>query len=129
MTKAQERKLEVAEMRTLRRMCGVTRKDRIRNDDIRGTVKVVEVSKKIAEVWSVCHACGREEDHVCRKVMDMEEEEEEEEEEARRRRRRKRKKGGGGGEGQRFGWKDNIANDMREKGLIEQDTQTEDGEG
>lgn len=36
--KAQERKLEVADMRIMRWMCGVTRKDRIRNDYIRGAV-------------------------------------------------------------------------------------------
>ena len=34
-------------MRMLRGMCGATRRDRIRNEYIRGTVKVVEVSKKI----------------------------------------------------------------------------------
>ena len=33
-------------------MCGVTRRNRIRNNYIEGTVKVVEVSKKIAVVWS-----------------------------------------------------------------------------
>ena len=31
---------------------GVTRRNRIRNNYIKGTVKVVEVSKKIAVVWS-----------------------------------------------------------------------------
>ena len=38
--KAQERKLEVAEIRMLRWMCGVTRLDKIRNERIRGTTKV-----------------------------------------------------------------------------------------
>ena len=37
--KAQERKLEVAEMRMLRWMCGVTRRDKIRNDYIEGQSK------------------------------------------------------------------------------------------
>ena len=41
-TKAQERKLEVAEMRMLRWMCGLTRRDRVRNERIRETVKVVQ---------------------------------------------------------------------------------------
>ena len=103
--KAQERKLEVAEMRMLRWMGGVTRRDRIRNDYIRGTVKVVEVSKKIQQKrlqW-YGHVMRREDDHACRRVMDMEVE---------GRRRRGRPK---------FRWKDNIANDMREKGLREQD--------
>ncbi len=47
--KAQERKLEVAEMRMLRWMCGVTRLDKIRNERIRGTTKVGEITKKIQE--------------------------------------------------------------------------------
>ncbi len=44
--KAQDRKLEVAEMRMLRWMCGVTRLDKIRNERIRGTTKVGEITKK-----------------------------------------------------------------------------------
>ena len=46
-TKAQEKKLDVAEMRMLRWMCGVTKLDRIRNERIRGTKKVGEISKKV----------------------------------------------------------------------------------
>ena len=38
--KAQGNKLEVAEMRMLRWMCGVTKLDKIRNERIRGTTKV-----------------------------------------------------------------------------------------
>ena len=38
--KAQENKLDVAEMKMLRRMSGVTKLDRIRNERIRGTMKV-----------------------------------------------------------------------------------------
>ena len=33
-------------------MCGVTRRNRIRNNYIKGTVKIVEVLKKIVVVWS-----------------------------------------------------------------------------
>nr|XP_027231092.1 uncharacterized protein LOC113822750 [Penaeus vannamei] len=44
-----EKKVNVAEMRMLRWMCGVTRKDKIRNDYIKGTVKVTEVSAKMQE--------------------------------------------------------------------------------
>ena len=47
--KAQEKKLDVAEMRMLRWMSGVTKLDRIRNERIRGTTKVVEISKKVQE--------------------------------------------------------------------------------
>ena len=38
--KAQEKKLDVVEMRMLRWMSGVTKLDRIRNERIRGTTKV-----------------------------------------------------------------------------------------
>ena len=44
--KSNERKMEVAEMKMLRWMSGVARKDRIENEKIRGTVKVTRVSKK-----------------------------------------------------------------------------------
>ena len=47
--KAQENKLEVAEMRMLRWMCGVTKLDKIRNERIRGTTKVGEITKKVQE--------------------------------------------------------------------------------
>ena len=43
--KAQERKLEVAEMRMLRCICGVTKLDNIRNERIRATTKVGEITK------------------------------------------------------------------------------------
>ncbi len=47
--KAQEKKLDVAEMRMLRWMSGVTKLDRIRNERIRGTTTVGEISKKVQE--------------------------------------------------------------------------------
>ena len=47
--KAQERKLDVAEMMMLRWMSGGTKLDRIRNERIRGTTKVGEISKKVQE--------------------------------------------------------------------------------
>ena len=47
--KAQEKKLVVAEIRMLTWMSGVTKLDRIRNDRIRGTTKVGEISKKVQE--------------------------------------------------------------------------------
>ena len=49
MKKAQEKKLDVAEMRMLTWMSGVTKLDRIRNEGIRGTTKVGERSKKVQE--------------------------------------------------------------------------------
>ena len=47
--KAHEKKLDVAEMRMLRWMSGVTKMDRIRNERIRGTTKVGEIAKKVQE--------------------------------------------------------------------------------
>ena len=48
-TRGQEARLEVNEMRMLWWMCGVTRRDKIRNEHIRGTTRVVQASKKITE--------------------------------------------------------------------------------
>ncbi|XP_068238578.1 uncharacterized protein [Palaemon carinicauda] len=47
--KTEEKKLDVAEMRMLRWMCEVTRRDKIWNEVIRGTIGVREVSGKIQE--------------------------------------------------------------------------------
>ena len=105
--KEQERRMEVSEMRMLRWMCGVTRSDKIRNEWIRGTVKVVEVSKKAQErrlKW-FGHVMRREDEYVGKRVMNMKVE-------------------GGRGRGRpKFRWKDRISSDMREKGLREQDIQ------
>ena len=70
-TKRQESRIEVNEMRMLRWMCGVTRKDKIRNEHIRGTTKVVQASIKITErrlKW-YGHVMRMEEGHVVRRVM------------------------------------------------------------
>ena len=67
--KAQENKLEVAEMRMLRWMCGVTKLDKIRNERIRlrGTTKVGEITKKVQERRLI-----REEHYVERRaIMEM----------------------------------------------------------
>ena len=47
--KAQEKDMAVAEMRMLRWMCGVTKKDKIRSGLIRETVKVADISLKMQE--------------------------------------------------------------------------------
>ena len=47
--KAQEKKLDVAEMRMLRWMSGATMMVRIRNEIIGGTTKVGEIAKKVQE--------------------------------------------------------------------------------
>ncbi|XP_037782014.1 uncharacterized protein LOC119578515 [Penaeus monodon] len=47
--KVEERKLDVAEMKMLRWMVGVTKIDCIRNNYIRGSLKVTEISKNVQE--------------------------------------------------------------------------------
>ena len=99
-TKAQERKLEVAEMRMLRWMCGLTRKDRVRNERIRETVKVGPMGKKIQESrlrW-FGHVERRDWSYVGKKVQDMSIE---------RRRKRCRPK---------LRWRGKVEEDLREKG-------------
>ena len=96
-----ERKLDVAEMRMLRWMCGVTRRDRIRNEVIRGTTKVREISDKMQESrlrW-YGHVMRRDGQYVGRRVMEMD---------IQGRRRRGRPK-------QR--WRDRVEEDLRSKGL------------
>ena len=103
MKRAQERRMEVAEMRMLRWMCGVTRRDRIKNDLIRGTTKVTEVSKKLQErrlQW-FGHVMRREDEFPCKRVMNMEVP-------GTRRRGRPRMR-----------WRDSVNRDMREKEVNE----------
>lgn len=107
MRKAEEKKMDVAEMRMLRWMSGVTREDRIRNDYIRGSTKVVEISKKMQEGrlrW-YGHLLRRDEDHAGRHTMGMEVQ-------GRRRRGRPRKR-----------WKDCVRKDLHEKGIDEVEAQ------
>ena len=69
-TKRQEKRIEVTEMMMLRWMCGVTRKDKIRNEHIRGT-RVAQASKKITErilIW-YGHVMRRDGEHILRKVL------------------------------------------------------------
>ena len=99
--KTEEKKLDVAEMRMLRWMCGVTRKDKIRNEVIRGTTKVRKISDKIQESrlrW-YGHVMRRDEQYVGRRVMEMD---------IRGRRRRGRPK---------RRWMDCVKDDLRSKGL------------
>ncbi|XP_066953239.1 uncharacterized protein [Macrobrachium rosenbergii] len=72
--RVQEKKLIMEEMQMLRWMCGVTKMDRIKNERIRGTTKVVELSKKAQErrlQWHG-HVMRRDESYVGRRVMQME---------------------------------------------------------
>ena len=54
-----EQKLHVAEMKMLRMMCGVTRRDRLKNEYVRASVNVDSVMDKLAQsrktegVWTI----------------------------------------------------------------------------
>ena len=99
--KTEERKLDVAEMKMLRRMSGVAMMDRVRNEYIRGSLKVTDISKKIQEArlrW-YGHIMRREKGHLARDVLEMEVQ-------GRRGRGRPRTR-----------WKDRITADLAEKQL------------
>ena len=73
-TKKQVKEMEVAEIKMLRFAMGVTRKDKIRNKYIRGTIKVEWLGMKIREGrlrWYV-HVMWRDQEYVGRKMMEME---------------------------------------------------------
>ena len=64
---------EVYEMRMLKWMCGVTRRDKIRNEHIRVTTIVVQASKKITEKrlkW-YGHVSRMKEEHIVRIMLDV----------------------------------------------------------
>ena len=66
-------RLEANEMRMLRWMRGVTRRDRIRNEHIRGTTRVVQASKKFTEKrleW-YGHVRRLTEEHTVRRMLDV----------------------------------------------------------
>ena len=94
-------------MRMLRWMSGVTKLDRIRNEGIRGTTKVREISKKVHESrlkW-YGHVLRREDEYVGKRVMGMEVP-------GKRRRGRPKRR-----------WLDSIRNDLSEKELSGEDAQ------
>ena len=73
-TKKQVDEMEVAEMKMLRFPMGVTRKDKIRNEYITGTVKVERLRKKMREGrlrWYE-HVMRSDQEYVRRRVMEME---------------------------------------------------------
>ena len=101
--KAQEKKLEVAEMRMLRWMCGVMKLNKIRNERIRGTTKVGEITKKLHErrlMWCG-HVMRREEHYVGRRVTVMKVGLQ-----GRRKRGRPKRR-----------WLDKVTDEIKEKGL------------
>ena len=73
-TKKQVEEMEVAEMKMLRFAMGVTRKDKIRNEYIRSTVKVERLGMKMREDrlrWHG-HVMRRDQEYVGRRMMEME---------------------------------------------------------
>ena len=73
-TKKQVEEMEVAEMKMLRFAMGVTRKDKIRNEYIRSTVKIERLGMKMREGrlrWYE-YVMRRDQEHVGRKMMEME---------------------------------------------------------
>ena len=73
-TKKQVEQMEVAEMKMLRFTMGVTRKDKIRNEHIRSTVKVERLGMKMREGrlrW-YGHVMRRDIEYIGRKMMEME---------------------------------------------------------
>ena len=72
-TKKQVEDMEVAEMKMLKFAMGVMRKDKIRNEYIRGTVKVKRLEMKMKEGrlrW-YGHVMRRDQEYVGRKMMEM----------------------------------------------------------
>ena len=73
-TKKQVEEMEVAEMKMLRFAMGVTRKDKIRNEYIRSTVKIERLEMKMREGrlrW-YGHVIRRDQEYVARRVIEME---------------------------------------------------------
>ena len=74
LTKKQVKDMEVAEMKMLRFAMEVTRKDKIRNEYIRSTVKVERLGMKMREGrlrW-YGHVMRRDQEYVGRKIIEME---------------------------------------------------------
>ena len=73
-TKKQVEEMKVAEIKMLRFAMGVTRKDKIKNEYIRSTVKVERSGMKMREGrlrWYE-HVLSRDQEYVGRKMMQME---------------------------------------------------------
>ena len=98
LNKSMVKKMDVAEMKMLRWEIGLTRREKIRNEVVRGKLRVREVSEKAKENrlrW-YGHVRRREESYVGRRVVEMEIPE-------KRRRGRPARR-----------WMDNITEDMKE---------------
>ena len=73
MTEKQVKKMEVAELKMVRWALGVTREDKIRNEYVRGTVKIAKLGDKLWSTrlcWYV-HVKRREDGYVGKRMMEM----------------------------------------------------------
>ncbi|XGW04079.1 hypothetical protein V3C99_015317 [Haemonchus contortus] len=73
-SKSHERQLYSVEMRMLRRACGWTRLDRIRNEDVRTVMQIAPAQLKMREQRSrwLGHVLRRPQSHPIRKAMEFE---------------------------------------------------------
>ena len=72
-TERQVGKMKVAELKMVRWTLGVTRKDKIRNEYVRGTAKIAKLGDKLrnARLRWYGHVKRREEDYVGKRMMEM----------------------------------------------------------
>ena len=97
-TKTQERKMQVAEIKILRWSLGITRKNRIRNEEIQRIVEVGDITEKIQESrlrW-LGHVVRRNDEYVGKRIRRMHV--------GRKKRDRLRRR-----------WEDRIKEDMKER--------------
>ena len=72
-TERQMGKMEVAELKIVRWALGVTRKNKIRNEYVRGTAKIAKLGDKLRNArlrWDG-HVKRREEDYVGKRMLEM----------------------------------------------------------
>ena len=72
-TERQMGKMELTELKMVRWTLGVTRKDKIRNEYVRGTAKIAKLADKLwtARLRWYGHVKRREEDYVGKRTMEM----------------------------------------------------------
>ena len=72
-TERQVGKMEVAELKMVRWALGVTRKDKIRNEYVRGTAKIAKLGNKLwnAKLRWYGHVKRREDEYVGKRMMEM----------------------------------------------------------
>ncbi|EYC46334.1 hypothetical protein Y032_0401g787 [Ancylostoma ceylanicum] len=109
-SKTHERMLNTAEMRMLRWACGLTRRDKVRNEDIRALMQTAPIQQKLRAQrlrW-FGHVMRRSPLHPTRQAMDMEV-------------IGKRPRGA-----PKKRWKDTVNKDMKELGITKDDAQDRD---